>query len=93
MSLKMLPKTDAIKSDAILLILYGHRALLSQPMVSADTIMAGLNVSGASVDRVDKALRRNVEHINVIGSRRGKKYGLTNPGVRHTEGLARTMLA
>jgi hypothetical protein len=90
-SLRLLPKTDSRAADAVVMILYGFRALKSQIDVPAADLIQGLRQSGISLDRIDRVLAPYDQYVQRGGTKRGSRYALTNPGVSHAEKLVSEM--
>lgn len=69
---------------AVLMLLYGQKALRNNDSVSGAEIMDGLTATGGlSVQRVDKLLEKLARQGEVIifGEHRAKRYRLTNSGL------------
>jgi hypothetical protein len=80
LSLTVLPKTDDAQADALLLLLYGYSHFFHEESVLGGKLMTAANVSGIQLSRVDKVLERHKDKLTTAGLRRGRTYGLNNPG-------------
>jgi hypothetical protein len=81
--------TDTPFGDAILLLLYGYRALLGQEWVLATRLNAAIHDTfGAQGDfRVDRALGKDLSLVRYTGKKGGKKYALYAAGVAKAESV------
>ncbi|HEX5010661.1 MAG TPA: hypothetical protein VFY71_09680 [Planctomycetota bacterium] len=79
--------------DQILLMIYGHLRLTSEPFVFAVTLARSLRKSGCPLDRMDRVLGTHEGTlITKAGAKRGTKYSLTNPGKKRAEELMAQLL-
>jgi hypothetical protein len=82
--------------DAVLLMLYGQKALRSNDQVTGAEILSGLSSTGGfPVTRLDRILDKLAVDGDVtsFGERRGKKYRLTNTGIGKARAIAADMIA
>jgi len=94
LSLRRLPQTGDVRTDALILLLLGYRVLRNQQNVLAGPLLKGAKDSGVKIDdRVARILKK-VPHL-VIRPQPGQKspYRLTNPGVDHAMDIANKLLA
>ena len=92
-SLTVPPKTP---EDAVLLLVYGQRALRENDSCTGSEIMDGLTTTGGiPVDRVDRILAKIGADGDLIitGERRGKRYRLTNTGIAKARQIAQDLIA
>lgn len=92
-SLRMLPRTEAVQSDALLLLLLGYATLRNETMVLGTQLTRAAKQSGLGVDRVDRALSRYDALLLKGGARKGSRYGLNNQGRARAQELLRQMLS
>lgn len=77
--------------DALLLLLYGQKALRKNDAVSGAEMLDGIKATGGmAVTRVDKLLEkaRISGDVIVMGERRAKRYRLTNAGLAKARTVA-----
>ena len=82
--------------DAVLVMLYGQKALRNNDSVTGAELLAGLATSGGfGTPRLDRILDKIAADGDVLsfGERRGKKYRLTNTGIAKARALAVSLLA
>jgi len=82
--------------DAVLVMLYGQKALRDNDAVTGAELLAGLATSGGfGTPRLDRILDKLAEDGDVMsfGERRGKKYRLTNTGIAKARALAADLIA
>jgi hypothetical protein len=92
-SLGVLPKTDAKRdADALVLILYGFATLLKEEAVLGTRLNAAAKASGVQRDRVDRVIEAHSDKLTTAGAKKGKTYGLNNPGKRYAEELLSKIL-
>jgi hypothetical protein len=86
-------KCDTV-DHAVLLILLGQKEFRSNQEVSGSEIMDGLKQSGYILGRVDYTLDKLSADGNVItiGIRRGRRYRLTNQGLKQALSTAKEVL-
>jgi hypothetical protein len=84
-SLLVKPRTDRVEADSLILLLYGFLKIRNQTAVTAVRLGQAAEKSGLQLDRIDRVTVARKELITEAGQRRGKKYGLNNPGVAHAE--------
>ncbi len=83
-SLRILPRTENRENrdaDALLLLLYGFRALAEITEVLSGRLMNAATVSGLQLERIDRVILTHRQYITEGGARRGKTYGLNNQGI------------
>jgi hypothetical protein len=81
--------------DAVLVMLYGQKALRNNDSVTGAELLAGLATSGGfGAPRLDRILDKLATDGDVLsfGERRGKKYRLTNTGIAKARALAASLL-
>lgn len=88
-SLRVMPAEEA---DALILLLYGATKLRGEHALSATQLMKAARQSGIQADRLDRILSLRSAMITMAGIKKGKKYGLNNPGAREAERLLSTIL-
>jgi hypothetical protein len=83
------------ESDAILLVLYGQRHYRKNENPTGSEIVDGMEQSGYRMVRIDKILKSLADEGAVIitGTHRGKRYRLTNAGLKRAEAVVRDALA
>lgn len=92
-SLRLLPPAgDTRVTDALLLVLYGHRVLRGEQQVRATLLLEGMRISGLAMDRLDRVADRVEQYLIRGGTRKGSRYTLNNPGVIRSEELLRPLL-
>ena len=81
--------------DAILLVLLGQKVFRNNDGVTGGEIIDGLKVSGHTVDRIDRQVDKIADAglVIVVGVHRGKRYRLTNQGLKRAQEIARTVIA
>jgi len=81
---------------AVLLLLYGQKALRQNDGVTGAEVMDGITATGGlSIQRVDRLLEKlgRDGDVIVIGERRGKRYRLTNAGLAKAKATANALIA
>jgi hypothetical protein len=91
-SLRVLPTGGKRDPDALLLIIYGFRALKNAADVTGGRLAICARISGVQTDRVDRIIAQHDAYVTKGGVKKGKKYGLNNPGVRYAEELLTKLL-
>ena len=93
-TLRILPRSEDRKADALLLLLLGYWVNLSADEVPVTILRPSLRQSGCSVDRVDAIAEKNVRNgiLNKGGRGKGGKYSLTKSGVARAKALASEIL-
>jgi hypothetical protein len=86
-SLRVLPKTEDVEGDAILLLIYGFRVLANMESVLAGPLTDAARTSGLNLARVDRSVGTNNQYIQKGGSKRGSRYALNNPGIQRAQSL------
>ena len=86
LSLLAIPN-DASSADALLVLLYGFAKLKDTPNVTGVSLMAAAKQSGVQVPRIDRVIDSKQEFITWGGSKRGRRYGLNNRGMKYVEDL------
>ncbi len=81
--------------DAILLIVYGQKAMRGNETVTGSEVMDGLTVSGLRVGRADRLLEKagSSGDVIVIGTGRAKRYRISNAGMNKARQIAGTLIA
>jgi hypothetical protein len=82
--------------DAVLMMLYGQKALRSNDSVTGAELLSGLESSGGfGTPRLDRILDKLAADGDVtsFGVRRGKKYRLTNVGIAKSRAIAKDLIA
>jgi len=82
--------------DAVLIMLYGQKAMRNNDSVTGSELLSGLaSTGGYGNPRLDRILDKLAEDGDVMsfGERRGKKYRLTNTGIAKARVLAGDLLA
>jgi hypothetical protein len=93
LSLTVRPKSI---EDAILLIVYGQKALRQNDSVTGAEVIDGLKTTGGlSVGRIDRLMEKIGKDGDIIvtGENRGKRYRMTNAGVTKARQIANDLLA
>lgn len=81
--------------DEILLLLLGQRHYRQNDSVTGGEILEGLRLTRGAVNRIDYQLSRMAEHDGTIlsfGTRRARRYRLTNQGAAQAAALAATLV-
>lgn len=62
--------------------------------ITGSRLMKAAEQSGLhQVERIDRALGNEIgQFVTTAGFKRGRKYGLTNPGIRRAEDVLRAIL-
>lgn len=84
-SLRILPTGAKRDPDALLLIIYGYRALKGTTDVTGGRLAICARISGVQADRVDRIVAQHDQYVTKAGVKKGKRYGLNNPGVLYAE--------
>jgi hypothetical protein len=83
-------------TDAILLLIFGQKALRENDAVTGNEIISGLNTTGGySFNRIDGLLDKIARDGDLLtfGERRGKKYRLTNTGLAKAKAIAANLIS
>jgi hypothetical protein len=88
-SLRVMPAEEA---DALILLLYGAQRLRGEHALTATQLMKAARQSGIQADRLDRILSQRNALITMAGIKKGKRYGLNNPGVREAARLLSVIL-
>jgi hypothetical protein len=91
-SLKALPRGEDKESEALLLILYGFSALRNETSVTADRLSKSARQSGIQNIRLHRVIARQTQYITESGTKKGKRYGLNNPGLKKGAELLENLL-
>lgn len=92
-TLTMIPSTDQREADAALLLLLGQREYNAVDLVTGSRLQEGLRLSGLSIPRIDRSWGSHMDtNVLRVGSHRGVKYRLTNPGLARARELARELI-
>jgi hypothetical protein len=91
-SLTVKPRSESI---AALLVLLGHKAYRGQDTVTASEMRDGLEHSGYRFARVDRLMQPLCTEGAVIkiGTRKGTRYRLANPGIVQAEAAVKEAIA
>ncbi len=93
LSLHYLPEGENRESNAVLMLLFGHRALAGQETVLGGRLMQGLKQSGITLDRIDRVLDSSMPSLVLkSGIKKGTKYRLTNLGMSRARNLVEEQL-
>jgi hypothetical protein len=86
-SLRALPHGDKSEADALVALIYGSAVMANEPQVTGSRLMKAAVQSGLhQVDRIDRSLASEIgKHVTTAGFKKGRRYGLTNPGIRRAE--------
>ena len=87
-ALRALPSGENAASDALLALIYGADRLSNEQQVSGSRLMKAAVQSGlkSQVDRIDRFLNPYLgQFVTAAGFKKGRRYGLTNPGIRRAE--------
>jgi hypothetical protein len=83
-------------NDAILLLIFGQKALRENDAVTGAEIISGLTTTGGySFGRIDGVLEKIARggDLMTFGERRGKKYRLTNTGLAKARSIAADLIS
>lgn len=93
-TLSVIPNGPNRDADAGLLVLLGHRLLLTEDNITGTRLLQGLNRSGVSVDRADRMFGDYMpQYVIRSGARKAVRYRLTNLGINKAQEVARELLA
>lgn len=86
-SLRALPHGDSADTDALVALIYGAGRLANEQQVTGSRLMKAATQSGLhQVERIDRALNPAIgQYVTTAGFKKGRRYGLTNPGIRRAE--------
>lgn len=89
-TLRAHPQGEDRAADAVLLIVYGYRALRNLEDVPVTKLLESLRVSGISVERIDRAVAPHLTagYLLKAGRAKGGRYRLTNTGMAAATRLA-----
>ena len=81
--------------NEIVLVLLGQKRLRDNDSVTGSEIVDGLKLTGGAVGRIDYKLDKmtNDGDVITVGTRRARRYRLTNQGLTKAEALARTVIS
>jgi hypothetical protein len=83
-------------TDAILLLIFGQKALRQNDAVTGAELISGLKTTGGydftRIDRTMDKLARDGDLLS-FGERRGKKYRLTNTGLAKARAIAADLIS
>lgn len=82
-SLRVLPQGPNREGDSLILLIYGFAHYFSETAVLGTKLMKAARASGLQVGRVDRAIGPHSDKVTVAGLRKGRKYGLNNPGAAY----------
>ena len=86
-TLRLKKKRFGPAAEAILLLIYGHHAVLGQ-----DDVLASELLESVDVERIDRPLERYRNYVVRSGEKRGAKYALNGEGFAYAEQLAKQRL-
>jgi len=93
-TLTAMPAGDNAEGDSLLLLLLAHKILRSEDLIQAGDLVAGMKQSGfhtvGRLDRVTPKIEKSF--VSSVGSRKGKKYRLLNPGILKAKELAEKLI-
>jgi hypothetical protein len=84
-SLRALPRSERRDADTLLVLLYGFQALKGEHAVTSGRLMKAARQSGIQADRIDRILASQSAFVTAAGFKKGRRYGLNNPGARRAE--------
>jgi len=92
-ALRALPRGDNAAGDALIALIYGAGRLANEQQVTGSRLMKAALQSGLKLDRIDRVLTTEIgPHVTTAGFKKGRRYGLTNPGIRRAEDVLRGIL-
>jgi hypothetical protein len=86
-SLRALPPGEKRDADALILIVYGFRVLKGEVDVTSGRLAICARQSGIQADRMDRLIAQNSQFVTTAGFKKGRRYGLNNPGLKQAEEL------
>jgi hypothetical protein len=87
-SLRVLPRTSAPETDALILLLFAHLTIDNRRSVSGAILAKGARQSGVRLDdRVVTFLEPYRDLVTRSGPPNGSVYSLTNPGIAHAKAI------
>ena len=92
LSLNVIPQGKTADLDAVILILYGRRSLMSADYTMVSALIDGLKQSGLPAERISIVVAGNETLVTKAGVKRGTRYGLTNRGLQRAEEVLRDLL-
>jgi hypothetical protein len=91
--LRALPQGENAESNAMLALIYGSMIVGGEAQVTGSRLMKAAVQSGWQIERIDRSLASAIgPHVTTAGFKRGRRYGLTNPGIRRAEEILRGIL-
>lgn len=90
-SLRVLPQSKMRDPDVLLLLLFGYLKLRGDHDVYGTQLMKAAQVSGISIDRVDRVISQHRGLFIRGGARRGTRYALNNQGEQRARSILETM--
>lgn len=93
-SLRALPHGEDSATDALVALIYGAGRLANEQQVTGSRLMKAAVQSGLhQVDRIDRSLSPAIgQYVTAAGFKKGRRYGLTNPGIRRAEEILTAIL-
>lgn len=90
----VLNKLPGLAADSVVALMLGHRILRNNHVVSGGEIVRGLSASGRPTNRASHLLNlcRKYGWIQAVGKNRGRRYLLTNAGVKRAEAVAHVLI-
>ena len=91
-SLRALPRSENKHAEALMALLYGHQVLRGEHSVTSGRLMKDARQSGIQVDRIDRILNTQSSFVTAAGFKKGRRYGLNNPGAKRAEEILTEIL-
>lgn len=93
-SLRALPRGEKAEANALVALIYGAGRLANEQQVTGSRLMKAAVQSGLhQVDRIDRSLSTEIgQFVTTAGFKKGRRYGLTNPGIRRAEEILTSIL-
>jgi hypothetical protein len=93
-SLTALPSGENAECDALVALVYGAAKLGGEQQVTGSRLKKAAKQSGLhQVDRIDRSLATAIgQYLTTAGFKKGRRYGLTNPGIRRAEEILKGIL-
>jgi hypothetical protein len=86
------PKTDDVDADGVVALLYGFAVLKKDANPTAIMLQRAAEKSGLNTPRLGRVTSRRTEFITESGKKKGKRYGLNNPGMAKAVEILRGIL-
>jgi hypothetical protein len=94
-SLRALPHNgEGAEANAMLALIYGAQVISGEHQVSGSRLKKAAAQSGLhQVERVDRSLQSQIgQFVTTAGFKKGRRYGLTNPGIRRAQEVLKAIL-